>query len=86
MHRLELNYHRPNGVVGSPLVKSLSDIYLDHGLHEYEDSEHRAYAHESEELPLIVCMTHLCKTEGKPISLIHSWRKKRTSHLFAGLK
>ena len=53
--RRQLNTLRRNGVVGSPLVRSLSDIYLDHGLHEHVHEERRLHEMESEELPRIIC-------------------------------
>jgi hypothetical protein len=53
--RRQLNTLRRNGVIGNQLIKALSDIYRDHGLHEQEYAERRRHEQESEELPHIVC-------------------------------
>jgi superfamily II DNA/RNA helicase len=53
--RRQLNTLRRNGVIGEPLIKSLSDIYRDHGLHEQEYADRRRHEQESEEIPYIVC-------------------------------
>ena len=53
--RRQLNTLRRNGVVGNLLVKALSELYLDHGMHEYTYEEHRLHEEESEELPRIIC-------------------------------
>ncbi|HQP25892.1 MAG TPA: C-terminal helicase domain-containing protein, partial [Smithellaceae bacterium] len=53
--RRQLNSLRRSGVVGDPLIKSLSDIYRDHGLHEQEYADRRRHEQESEEVPHIVC-------------------------------
>jgi hypothetical protein len=53
--RRQLNTLRRNGVIGNPLLRSLTDIYHDHGLHEqvYEDRRH--HEQEAEDLPRILC-------------------------------
>lgn len=53
--RRQLNTLRRNGVSGNPLIKALSDIYRDHGLHEQEYADRRLHEQESEEIPHIVC-------------------------------
>jgi len=53
--RRQLNSLRRSGVVGDPLIKSLSDIYRDHGLQEQEYADRRRHEQESEEVPHIVC-------------------------------
>jgi len=53
--RRQLNSLRRSGAVGDPLIKSLSDIYRDHGLHEQEYADRRKHEQESEEVPHIVC-------------------------------
>jgi hypothetical protein len=53
--RRQLNTLRRNGVVGSPLVRSLTDIYHDHGLHEQVYEDRRLHEQEAEDLPRIIC-------------------------------
>ena len=53
--RRQLNTLRRNGVVGNPLLRALSDLYHDHGLHERVYEERRLQEQESEELPRIIC-------------------------------
>lgn len=53
--RRQLNTLRRNGVLGSPLLKALIELYHDHGMHEYSYEEHRLHEEESEELPRIIC-------------------------------
>jgi hypothetical protein len=49
----KLNFLRRNGVVGENLLKSLTDIYYEHSLHER--LEQKATPIETEEIPHIVC-------------------------------
>ncbi len=53
--RRQLNTLRRNGVVGIPLVRALTDLYHDHGLHERVYDEQRIHEQASEELPRIIC-------------------------------
>jgi superfamily II DNA or RNA helicase len=53
--RRQLNTLRRNGVVGSPLVRSLTDIYHDHGLHEQVYEDRRLHEQEAENFPRIIC-------------------------------
>jgi hypothetical protein len=53
--RRQLNTLRRNGVTGSPLVRSLADIYHDHGLHEQVYEDRRLHEQEAEGLPRIIC-------------------------------
>jgi len=53
--RRQLNMLRRNGVVGNPLLRSLADIYHDHGLHEQVYEERRLHEQEAEDLPRIIC-------------------------------
>jgi hypothetical protein len=53
--RRQLNTLRRNGVIGNPLVRSLADIYHDHGLHEQIYEDRRLHEQEAEGLPRIIC-------------------------------
>ncbi len=53
--RRQLNTLRRNGVTGNPLVRSLADIYHDHGLHEQVYEDRRLHEQEAEGLPRIIC-------------------------------
>lgn len=53
--RRNLNTMRRNGMSGPPLVKALTDIYHDHGLHELVREERRLHEIEGEELPRVIC-------------------------------
>jgi hypothetical protein len=53
--RRHLNTMRRNGMVGLPLLKALTDVYHDHGLHEHVHEERRRHEIESEELPRVIC-------------------------------
>lgn len=53
--RRQLNTLRRNGVIGNPLLRALSDLYHDHGLHEQVYEERRHHEQEAEELPRIIC-------------------------------
>jgi hypothetical protein len=53
--RRQLNILRRNGVVGNPLVRALTDLYHDHGLHEQVDADRIRHEQESEEFPRIIC-------------------------------
>jgi hypothetical protein len=53
--RRQLNSLRRNGVVGNPLIRSLSDLYHDHGLHERVYEERRQHEEAAEEFPRIIC-------------------------------
>jgi hypothetical protein len=53
--RRQLNTLRRNGVIGNPLVRSLTDIYHDHGLHEQIYEDRRLHEQEAEGLPRIIC-------------------------------
>ena len=53
--RRQLNTLRRNGVVGSLLLRSLTDIYHDHGLHEQAYEDRRRHEQEAEGLARIIC-------------------------------
>ena len=53
--RRQFNTMRRNGMVGSPLLKALTDLYHDHGLHEHVYEERRQHEQEAEELPRVIC-------------------------------
>lgn len=53
--RRQLNSLRRNGVVGTPLIRALSDLYHDHGLHEQVYEDRRQHEQEAEEFPRIIC-------------------------------
>jgi superfamily II DNA or RNA helicase len=53
--RRQLNTLRRNGVIGNLLVRALTDLYHDHGLHERVYEERRLHEQESEEVPRIIC-------------------------------
>jgi hypothetical protein len=53
--RRQLNTLRRNGVIGPVLIRSLTDLYHDHGLHERVYEESRLHEQESEEFPRIIC-------------------------------
>jgi hypothetical protein len=53
--RRQLNTLRRNGVIGSALIRALTDLYHDHGLHEGVYEERRLHEQESEEIPRIIC-------------------------------
>ena len=50
-----LNTIRRNGVTGRPLVKALSDLYHDHGMHDRDFQIRHLAERESEDLPRIIC-------------------------------
>jgi superfamily II DNA or RNA helicase len=53
--RRQLNTLRRNGVIGPLLLRSLTDLYHDHGLHERIYEVTRLQEQESEEFPRIIC-------------------------------
>jgi len=53
--RRQLNTLRRNGVIGSLLIRSLTDLYHDHGLHERIYEENRLHEEEGEDFPRIIC-------------------------------
>jgi SNF2 family DNA or RNA helicase len=53
--RRQLNTLRRNGVIGHLLVRSLTDLYHDHGLHERVYEESRLHEEEGEDFPRIIC-------------------------------
>jgi hypothetical protein len=50
-----LNTIRRNGITGRPLVKSLSDLYHDHGMHDRDFQIRHLVERESEGLPRVIC-------------------------------
>ncbi|HQM51176.1 MAG TPA: phospholipase D-like domain-containing protein [Candidatus Hydrogenedentes bacterium] len=53
--RNELNRVRRNGITGPNLLKTLSDIFHDHGMKDRETSNRREMAEEADEVPRIIC-------------------------------
>lgn len=53
--RRQFNTMRRNGMAAQPLVKALTDLYHDHGLHEQVYEERRHHEQEAEELPRVIC-------------------------------
>jgi len=53
--RRQFNTMRRNGMVANPLVKALTDLYHDHGLHEQVYEERRQHEQDAEDLPRVIC-------------------------------
>lgn len=53
--RRQFNTMRRNGMAAQPLLKALTDLYHDHGLHEQVYEERRHHEQEAEELPRVIC-------------------------------
>jgi hypothetical protein len=53
--RRQLNTLRRNGVVGTPLVRALTELYHDHGLHERVYEQTGRYDQEGDDLPRVIC-------------------------------
>jgi hypothetical protein len=53
--RRQMNTLRRNGVIGSPLIRALTELYHDHGLHERVYEERRLHEQESDDLPRVIC-------------------------------
>ena len=51
----QLNVVRRNGIVGKPLLRSLSDLYHTHGMKEYNRSAKSIQETEGDDIPMIVC-------------------------------
>lgn len=55
----QINLVRRNGVVGVNLLRALSDIYHEHGMSDYEQSQRSQHEVEVENIPRIICSESL---------------------------